>query len=239
MLNPAEMNDPSTDAIVDKVKSGAYAQALRRFYGPNVFDDSKTAMTAISDAIATFESSPAVNQFSSKYDAYLAGKAALSDAESRGLALFNGKALCNDCHPSSPSSDGTPPLFTDFSYNNVGLPVNVKNRFFSDPVSVNPDGRSFDDVGLQKTTGRPEDAGRFKVPTLRNIAITAPYFHNGLLTSLEDAVQFYNRRDSGAFGAPEFPATTSHGDVGNLGLSISEVSDIVAFLKTLTDGYKP
>ncbi|MEO7714968.1 MAG: hypothetical protein ABIY70_02090 [Capsulimonas sp.] len=76
-----------------------------------------------------------------------------------------------------------------------------------------------------------------KVPTLRNVAITAPYFHNGVITTLEQAVQFYNKRDLGGFGTPEFPATMNREELGNLHLTDDEVTDIVAFLKTLTDGY--
>jgi cytochrome c peroxidase len=85
------------------------------------------------------------------------------------------------------------------------------------------------------TTHRPGDEGRHRVPTLRNIAKTAPYFHNGLAKTLTDAVQFYNKRDLGGFGAAEFPANMNTEELGNLTLTDAEVADIVAFLETLTD----
>ncbi len=97
-------------------------------------------MEAITDAIATFEKSQVFRPFNSRYDRYLKGLAPLSAAELRELALFNGKAGCNSCHPSSPCSHGEPPLFTDFSYDNLGLPKNLLNRFYADPPSINPDG---------------------------------------------------------------------------------------------------
>ncbi len=90
-----------------------------------------------------------------------------------------------------------------------------------------------------KTTRRPEDVGRFKVPTLRNIAVTAPYFHNGVAQTLEQVVHFDNKRNSGFMSPPEFPATMNREELGDLKLTDSEEQDVVAFLKTFTDGYTP
>ena len=235
LTNPAEMNNPSLDAVAQRVSTGPLAAALQSVYGPAVFSDTKHTMDAVTDAIAAFESSYECNPFSSKYDDYLHGRATLTQAETRGLSLFKGKALCANCHPADLGPHGEPPLFTDFTYDNIGLPKNANNRFYLDPPSINPDGAGFLDVGLEKTTHRADDAGRFKVPTLRNIAVTGPYFHNGVATSLTDAVQFYNKRDSGIFGSPEFPDNINHDELGDLHLTDSEVSDIVAFLQTLTD----
>src|SRR5262249_11262032 len=106
------------------------------------------------------------------------GKAILTAAETRGLALYKGKAGCADCHPSCPRADGPPPPVPGLTYDNIGLPRNAQSRFLTMPPAINPDGAAFADVGLQQTTHRPDDAGRMKVPTLRNVAITAPYFHN-------------------------------------------------------------
>ncbi len=85
------------------------------------------------------------------------------------------------------------------------------------------------------TTHRPEDKGRFKVPSLRNLAVSGPYFHNGICTTIEDTVRFYNARDLGGFDAPEVPETMNRDELGNLGLTYDEIKDVVAFLKTLTD----
>jgi cytochrome c peroxidase len=91
---------------------------------------------------------------------------------------------------------------------------------------------------LYGITGRPSDVGRFKVPTLRNVAITSPYFHNGVTRTLKEAVHFYNARDvDPAIAPPEFPANMNTAELGNLGLTSAEEDDIVAFLHTLTDGY--
>lgn len=236
MLNPAEMNNPSRERIVQKVASGPMAAMMKAVYGDAVFGDTDRAMNAISDAIAAFESSGPFHPFSSKYDLYLAGKATLTAAEARGLAVFNGKAGCNGCHPSAPGPNGEPPLFTDFTYDNIGLPKNLASAFFSMPPAINPAGAGFIDVGLMATTHRPEDKGRFKVPSLRNIAISGPYFHNGFATTLEQAVRFYNERDLGHFGPAEVSETMNKVELGNLGLTDQEVSDVVAFMKTLTDG---
>ena len=118
-------------------------------------------------------------------------------------------------------------VFTDFTYDNIGLPKNpAANRGI--------------DVGLQGVTGRPSDRGRFKVPSLRNVAISAPYFHNGVYNTLEEAVHFYNARDTDpAIAKPEVPETMNIVELGNLGLSPEQEQDLVAFLKTLTDGYTP
>ncbi|WP_119319032.1 cytochrome-c peroxidase [Capsulimonas corticalis] len=239
MLNAAEMNNATKADIVARVSNGPSAVRIRAIYGDNVFSNPDQAFDAIADAIATYESSSEVSPFTSKYDYYLKGRATLTASELRGLSLFKGKAVCNNCHLADPSADGTPPMFTDFTYDNIGLPRNPNNRFYSMPPALNPDGAAFADIGLEQTTHRTDDAGRFKVPTLRNIAVTGPYFHNGDMTSLTQAVQFYNKRDLGSFGAPEFPATMNREELGNLHLTDDEVADIVSFLNTLTDGYNP
>ena len=84
----------------------------------------------------------------------------------------------------------------------------------------------------------PSNYGKFKVPTLRNAAISAPYFHNGYFNTLEEVVHFYNKRDVEAFPPAEIPSTVNRDELGNLNLTSQEEQDIVAFLKTLTDGFK-
>ncbi|MES1228005.1 MAG: cytochrome c peroxidase, partial [Armatimonadota bacterium] len=234
-LNPIEMGNANQLEVVNKVKAGPFANELMRLYGADVFADTNRAYDAITDALAQFEKGAVFGQFTSRYDRYLAGEPTLNIAEKRGLALFEGKAGCAGCHPSQMGADKKPPMFTDFTYDNIGLPKNTNSKFFTNPPAFNPDGAGFMDKGLEETTHRPGDVGRFRVLTLRNIAVTAPYFHNGFAKTLTEAVQFYNKRDSGIFGPSEFPGNRNPDELGDLKLTDQEVDDIVSFLNTLTD----
>lgn len=237
MLAAAEMNNPSRARIVQKVASGPLAASMQRVYGMDVFSSVDRAMDAITDSIATFERSAEFAPFTSKFDAVRKGTATFSDAEARGLALFNGKGRCNTCHLSFDREGGAPPLFTDFAYHNLGAPKNPANPFYSMPPHINPAGAAFVDVGLSATTGRSADKGRMKTPTLRNVAITAPYLHNGVFKDLPTVVRFYSERDTGSFGPPEVTENMDRATVGNLGLTDGEIADLVAFMEALTDGY--
>jgi cytochrome c peroxidase len=237
-LNALEMNNPDKQAVVKKVRSSRYAPLFLAVYGLRAFNDVNTAYKNIAKAIAVFERTTAFKPFSAKYDAYLAGRAELSSEEALGLQLFEdpAKGNCAACHPSSPSDDG-PALFTDFSYDNIGIPKNPNNGFYQQTAAYNPQGAAFVDLGLGATVGSQDEDGKFKVPTLRNIARTAPYMHNGYFSDLRSVVDFYNSRDVASFPEPEVPDTVNHDELGNLGLSASEVDAIVAFLETLDDGY--
>ena len=237
MLNPFEMNNASVGAIVATVQAGPYAAALEKLYGATIFSNSTTAFNAIVDSIVKFEQTAEVSPFTSKYDAFLAGTVQLSAAETRGLAVFNGQGGCSGCHTSSPALDGTPPLFTNFCYANLGLPKNPNNPFYKDPASDNPQGANFIDYGVQRTTGQAAEAGMFMTPSLRNVVATPPYFHNGIYNTLQEVINFYNTRDIGNFPPPEVPANEDMTELGNLGLTQQNISDLVAFLNTLTDGY--
>ncbi|MHB1324931.1 MAG: cytochrome-c peroxidase [Thermoleophilia bacterium] len=234
-LNPLEMNNPSKLAVVQDVRTSSYAWLFRQVYGPNSFDNTDMAFDNIADAIAAYEGTSELNRFDSKYDRYLKGEAKLNSHERRGLELFNGKAGCSSCHPSQAGPGGQPPVFTDFTYDNLGVPKNWKNKYLYLPPSLNPDGPGWIDYGLGKIVGDSSQDGKFKVPALRNVAVTKPYMHNGYFTSLRDVVNFYNTRDVGSWPAPEVPANVNHTETGNLGLSTMEVDNIVAFLNTLTD----
>lgn len=234
-LNPLEMNNPSKLAVVKDVRTSSYAWQFRQVYGPNSLGNTDMAYDNIADAIAAYEGTSELNRFDSKYDRYLKGTATLNSDERRGLELFNGKAGCSSCHPSQAGPGGQPPVFTDFTYDNLGVPKNWKNKYLYLPLSLNPDGRGWIDYGLGKIVGDSSQDGKFKVPTLRNVAVTKPYMHNGYFTSLRDVVNFYNTRDLGSWPAPEVPANVNHTEMGNLGLSTREVDNIVDFLNTLTD----
>lgn len=234
-LDPMEMANPDPASLVTKVKAATYAELMTQVYGQDIFTNVATAYTSIADAIAAFERTAIFHPFDSKYDQYLAGQTTLSVQEINGLQLFNDatKGNCAACHTSS-ATNATPPLFTNFTYANLGLPINPNI-----PAPPDLDAMNINDYGLG---GRPDvpltERGKFKVPTLRNVAKTAPYGHNGLFKDLQEVVAFHNTRDvsAGLWALPEV-AENLDPRVGNLGLTDAEVDAIVAFLETLTDGY--
>jgi len=250
-LNPVEMAMISPRSVKEAVRHPDnpllpnYRQLFEQVYkvslhNVNLADPLVAEMLydMAADAIAAYEKSRELNQFSSKYDYVLAGKAKLTAQERRGLQLFNGKGLCNKCHISTPfkGPDGSliPPLFTDFTYDNLGIPRSSNPAIAQAPIDLGLGGRpeiaALDPKGLQK--------GKFKVPTLRNIALTAPYGHNGYFATLTEIVDFYNTAGlRGRWPAPEVPQNVNREEMGNLKLTKSEVAAIVAFMQTLSDGY--
>ena len=238
-LNPLEMANPDEKAVVDKVRHSEYADLFRTVFGAVAFKDPNETYGMIAEAIAAYEESHELNPFNSKYDFFLAGKVSMTEQEKRGLELFEAeeKGNCAACHPSQPSADGTPPLFTDFTYDNLGAPKNPENPFYYLPEKFNPDGINFIDLGLGGVLEKPSEIGKFKVPSLRNVAKTGPYFHNGFFKNLRQVVVFYNTRDVGPWPPPEVGVNVNRDELGDLGLTEQEIDDIVAFLHTLTDGY--
>lgn len=268
ILNPVEMALPSEWAAVTRLKQDAeYRRLFRELYQldlSRIPDNERAtakdkappavaeAYTRMVQAIAAFESSPVFNRFTSKFDYYLAGKTGLTPQELKGLKLFEDeRSQCSACHTSAPTvgADGRkrPPLFTDFTYDNLGVPRNVNI-----PGNPEPDPGL---AGHPQLTGKAAAAGergKHKVMSLRNIAITAPYGHNGVFKTLEAITHFYNTRDAKAkvcrdnndpgFGktcwpVPEVRENVNTEELGNLELSPEEEAALVAFMKTLTDGY--
>jgi cytochrome c peroxidase len=237
ILNPLEMNGANKQSVIDAVKAGPYADLFKKVWGANVFEDTETAYNDLAASIAEYEKTSEVNSFSSKYDDVLSGAATLTDQEKRGLDLFNGKANCNKCHASTADATSGKVLFTDFGYDNLGVPKNPENKFYTLDAKYNPAGKDFVDLGLGGQLKKASENGKFKAPSLRNIALTAPYMHNGYFTTLKDVVRFYNTRDVASAGwpAPEVAENVNKQDMGDLKLTDSEIEDIVAFLNTLTD----
>lgn len=241
-LNPIEMQMPNEEAVIERIKeNNAYIQAFQKFYGNDIFDDVNKSYDALADAIATFEKSKVFSPFDSKYDRYISGKVKLTKQEKKGLALFSDekRANCVACHTLE-THKHQPALFTDFTYDNLGVPVNRELR------AINGKDEDFIDHGLLDNPNVHDNRqdGKFRVSTLRNIAVTAPYMHNGVFKELKTVVHFYNTRDvEGAInpetGEPwekaEIESTVNHEELGDLGLSDKEEDAIVAFLKTLTD----
>ena len=240
-VNAVEMANPDVATVVRKVRAASYAKDFDKIFGKGSLNDEQIAFENIVSAIAEFERSPEFRPFTSKYDYYLAGKVKLSKLEKEGLQLFEAedKGNCAACHPSQVGPQGQPPLFTDFTYDNLGVPKNTNSPFYTQSRQYNAEGLDYVDLGLGKTTGRPEDKGKFKVSTLRNVELTPPYLHNGIFHTLGEVVDFYNTRDTRSdWGEPEVPENVNTEELGNLGLTNHEVDAIVAFMKTLTDGYR-
>ena len=238
-LNPLEMANPDIQTVAAKLRKLSYAPLFLEVYGENALADAETAYANMADAIEAYEKTTELSPFSSKYDYWLKGQAELSEQELRGLELFEArnKGNCAACHPSRPGPDGSPPLFTDYTYDNLGTPKNAENPFYTLPAELNEDGLAFVDLGLGKTLEDPAHNGKFRVPTLRNVALTSPYMHNGVFKTLFTVVAFYNSRDVSAWPAPEVSENINREELGDLGLSSQELEDLVAFMKTLTDGW--
>ena len=255
-LNPLEQNTPQMRLVIIRVANSSYAPLFEQVWGPGSLDFKKDVAgtyVLIARSIAAYERSGEVNPFTSKYDYYLKGQATLTPQEADGLALFEGKAMCSACHISEEGPNGEPPLFTDFSYDNLGVPKNPLNPFYSATRNFNPAGAAWVDPGLGgflQGAGYPEAAymaewGKQKVPTLRNVAkvpypgFVKAYGHNGFFKSLEEITHFYNTRDVEPWPAPEVPVNVNTDELGNLGLTPAEEAAIVEFMKTLSDGYTP
>ena len=254
LFAPHEMNNRDTSALVAQVAASDAAPWLRQAYGADVFADPGRALQAITSALAAFEQSPTFAPFSSKFDAVLRGQARFTAQEERGQGLFTiaQKGNCATCHTLKPDSrDPRDSLFTDFGFHALGVPRN-------------PDIAKSGQFDLGYCVAQPGGAsanarwcGWFKTPTLRNIAQTAPYMHNGRFATLREAVAFYATRDT----HPErwYPNGEKFDDLPDAlrvnvdldtrpyhrrpgqrpALNDEEIDDIVAFLLTLTDGYVP
>lgn len=237
-FNKLEMHNNDLASLAEKVKKASWFPLLQKTYGSQLEADK--ILSSMTDAIAVFEQSGELNPFSSKFDYYLKGQATFTAEEKLGMQIFmdTAKGNCAACHMAEPDAMSGKILFTDFTYDNIGVPKNSLNPFYTIATLHNPDGPAFMDLGLGKTTGQAMNNGQFKVPSLRNVEISAPYFHNGFFKTLEEVVHFYNKRDVENFPKPEIEATVNHREMGNLKLTVQEEKALVTFMKTLTDGYK-
>jgi cytochrome c peroxidase len=261
LLSPFEMANADTAAVAAKVRQARYADDMRRIFGADVFDDSDKTFAGVVEALEAYEQDyRAFYPYNSKYDASLAGRASLTEQEARGLALFNDpdKGNCGNCHRSQRGKDGTPPQFTDYGMIAIGVPRN-----HDIPANADP---NFFDLGLcgplrTDLSGHSDYCGRFLTPTLRNVALRQSFFHNGAVHTLREAIAFYVERDTDpgkwyprdAAGRVEKFDDLPAGFRDNVNmeppfgprpgnvpaLSASEIDDVIAFLKTLTDGYEP
>ncbi|WP_280808702.1 cytochrome-c peroxidase [Variovorax boronicumulans] len=211
LLNPLEMNNPSKEAVVKAVQASTYAGLFRQAFGAGVFDNTDTAFDALGRAIQALETEDrSFHPYSSKYDLHVFNKVGgtLTPAERRGEVVFHstGVANCSGCHYTGANFNGNSGLMTDFTYQALGAPRNdrsIPNN--PDPIPANDDPKYFD-MGLcgpfrtDHMPATPDTAspycGMFKVPGLRNVATRGAFFHNGVLHSLDQVVNFYNTRDT-------------------------------------------
>jgi cytochrome c peroxidase len=260
LLSANEMANRTADDVARHALAAGYGPALRAIYGDDVTRRASDVFDGVTEALEAFEQDPATfYPYTSKYDAFLSGRATLSPAEARGLAAFNdeNRGNCAECHISKLFPSGGHPDFTDFGAIALGVPRNPAIPANRDPA--------YFDLGVcgplrTDLAGHADDCGLFKTPTLRNVALKKVFFHNGVMHSLRDAVAFYARRDLapervypvGADGRVrqyddlprqywvnlhrEAPLDRRPGDAPPL--TEAEIDDIVAFLGTLTDGYE-
>jgi len=263
-LNPVEQNNASKLAVLKQVINSMYASLWLTVWGePLTLDSSKidSNYDRIGFAIGAYEASKEVNQFSSKFDYYLDGLVDLTPKEKMGMELFNGDAKCSGCHVSNVDPvTNMKPLFTDFTFDNLGVPKNPENPFYRmdkvflpDGSPINPQGAAWIDPGLggflanqpnlEWRTLADKNMGKFKVPTLRNVDkrpsndFIKAYTHNGVFKSLKEVVHFYNTRDIASWPPPEVAENVNTSQLGNLGLTENEEDAIVTFLQTLSDGF--
>jgi cytochrome c peroxidase len=259
LLAANEMANTSKADVVDKLSRAAYADEFKQLFGADIFSRPDDAFDRLTLALQAYQrEDTGFRSFTSKYDEFLRGNTSLTEQEMRGLALFNNpaKGNCQACHPSAKAADGSFPLFTDFSYDNLGVPRNSGLTQNDDP--------GFYDLGLCERTdlpNRPDLCGAFKVPSLRNVGIRHAYFHNGRFKTLKEVVTFYVQRDTNPekwyplnpdgsvkkfddlpvqyhanVNSSEGPYNRGPGDAP--ALSDAEVDDVITFLQTLTDGFR-
>ncbi len=228
-----EMGNPSVGHVVDKIKSLAdYDNLFEQSF------DNPANMLTIGQAIASYERS--LNSANSPFDQWYFGKQkkAVNSAVKKGFKLFTGKAGCSTCH----TIDKNYALFSDNQLHNTGLGYQQSMGIFAKTqkiqiapgiyievdsehlASITEEKES--DLGQYEITQNPQDRWKYKTPSLRNLSLTAPYMHNGSLSTLEDVLSFYNQ---GGISNENLD-----GLIKPLGLTEKEIADLVAFLKSLT-----
>jgi cytochrome c peroxidase len=260
LLNDHEMANASVNDVVQKIVTAPYAAKFKEVFGEDIFSNAAVAFDRVRQALARYQQEDIdFASFSSKFDAVNAGRAAFTAQELRGLAWFSraDKGNCAACHPSTRPDNAPAALFTDFSYDSLGVPRN-------NAIVRNTDAAFFD-MGLcgpvrTNLSARTELCGAFKVPSLRNVALRKRFFHNGQFDNLRQAVRFYVTRDTqaqlwfpqdplgnvdvyndlpsllrGNVNVTEAPYNRTRGQTA--ALNDSEIDDLVAFLGTLTDGF--
>ncbi len=262
LLSPFEMDGGSIARVAGVLQHAPYVASFVQLFGPSIFANPGMAVSEALFAVARYEiEDRAFHPYTSRYDDWLEGKARLTPAELRGYLLFNDprKGDCAACHLDQPTPDGRPPLFTDHQFEALGVPRNPALRVNRDPA--------YFDLGIcgpyrTDMARQTQYCGLFLTPTLRNVATRHVFFHNGIYHSLRQVLDFYDFRDTepgriyprgpggkidkfndlpardrGNIDVVDPPFTLKRGDLPPL--SAAEERDIIAFLGSLTDGYRP
>jgi len=245
-LNPLEMGMPDAPSVVERLRENEeYRRALFQFFGSDALDDDDVAYTAMTDAISAFERTETFAPFDSRYDRSLRGEVALTFTELTGKAIFFSQfSNCAVCHQlyseGDPIGERTEP-FTGYEFHNIGVPINEEVRARNGVTAL--------DEGLlaNPSVDDPMLRGAFKVPTLRNIAVTGPYMHNGVFADLRTVIEFYdhftnpmmrerNPETGEPWRQPEIPETVAI-DLLEIGdpMSDDDIEGLVCFLRALTD----
>ncbi|MDO6584613.1 cytochrome c peroxidase [Salipiger sp. 1_MG-2023] len=245
-LNPIEMGMPDKAAVVARLRENPdYVDAFAALFGAGVLEDTDSGFDAMTRAIAAYERTPEFSPFDSKYDRFLRGEAELTKQEDLGRLLFFSQQFtnCRECHQLRQSAMDPEETFSDYRYYNLGVPENRALRE-SNGVTVT-------DGGLAQNPGvsaAADTQGRYRTPTLRNVAVTGPYMHNGVFEDLRTVILFYNtyntrnekrkiNPETGApFAAPEVAQNIAMDELTEgPALDDQRIDALVAFLKTLTD----
>lgn len=251
-LNPIEMGMPDKETAVSRLKENpVYVQAFAELYGKHALDDASTGYGAMAASLAAFERTAQFLPFDSKYDRFLKGEVQFTEQEELGRVIFfsNQFANCSRCHKLNEFGGAAREPFTNWQYHNIGTPVNTSVR------AINGTKPGHIDQGLMQnpSAGDKANEGKYRVPSLRNVAVTGPYMHNGVFKDLRTVIKFYNKYNSKnprhqinpetnqPWDPPEVSGTISKEELeAGSALDSKRVDALVAFLKTLTDKrYEP
>jgi len=261
-LNPLEQALATPGDVVSRICAGPYTEQFTAVWGTDLCDPANVtrAYDAVGLSVAAFEGSAESNAFTSKFDSYMRGVARLTHEEQQGLRLFKGKAKCAGCHVLDGGPNGEA-LFTDFTYDNIGVPKNPVNPFYAgSPAFVDLGLGGFLTTRSDYQAWAGANLGKQKVPTLRNVDLrpwegfVKAYGHNGYFKTLAGIVHFYNTRDvlpvcpgpyteaqalaAACWPSPEVAENVNRDELGDLHLTWKQEQAIVAFLTALSDGYQ-
>ena len=241
-LNPIEMGMESKKEVIDRLKENSfYVESFKSLFGKDIFKNDENAYIAMTKAIASFERSDEFSPFDSKYDRYLKGEYDLTPLEDLGMSIFfsNNNNSCASCHVLKGEGKAGE-TFTNYEFHNIGVPVNNELR--------KKNGINEKDLGLAANPNikiKDENLGKYKTPTLRNVAVTAPYMHNGVFKDLRTVVEFYDKYNNKErilnpetkkpWDEPEFKDTISLKELKANTQTDRKIDALVAFMKLLTD----
>lgn len=245
LFNPNEMGNRDASSVRDRLHQASYASQFVTLFGADIFTQPDRLVDEAMFAVARYQiEDPSFHPYDSKYDAYLEGRATLTATEWRGLQAFEDpkRGNCAACHLDRARGDGLPPVFTDYEYAALGVPADTTRKTAAPDLGA---------CGPLRTDlkAQPEYCGKFRTPSLRNTATRTAFFHNGVFSTLDDVVAFYNFRDTkpeavyhGAvltdrrnLDTVDAPFNRKRGEQSPM--TDQEMRDVVAFLRTLTDGY--